>query len=319
MSLSELSDKIRFYERIFGHGQLTKNQKDFSVCCPICNPKNKLKKKLVIRVKDDVCHCWTCGYRSHSLASLIIRFSSRSELEYYKQHYKRFTKIPQEVEEIKLEIPKNSQLIVNSYQNYKFKNHYNYLKQRNVTEEDMWRYKIFVSSCFEWRNRVIVPSFCSEGKLNFYVGRAIDNNWQRYKNPDCNKDIIFNELLLDWKSPLVICEGVFDCFNCGENTTCLLGSDLNENSQLFTQILLNDSKIILALDHDMLFKKTINIYKKLKNYNISSSIVILPEGKDPGELSKEEFKTLKENAISPDWQELYKLKVKHLSGTRLTL
>ena len=61
------------------------------------------------------------------------------------------------------------------------------------------------------RRRVIIPSFDSEGFLNYFTARAIDESTRKYVNPKVKRtDIIFNELNVDWKKELVIVEGPFD-------------------------------------------------------------------------------------------------------------
>ena len=39
-------------------------------------------------------------------------------------------------------------------------------------------------------NRIIIPSYDSDGKLNYFVGRDIDNSKLKYKNPPVSKDVI---------------------------------------------------------------------------------------------------------------------------------
>ena len=44
---------------------------------------------------------------------------------------------------------------------------------------------------------------------------------------------LFNEITLDWKKPITLVEGPVEIFNAGDNSTCILGSSLNENYILF--------------------------------------------------------------------------------------
>ena len=125
--------------------------------------------------------------------------------------------------------------------------------------------------------------------------------------------IIFNEIAIDWSDKLVICEGPFDAFKCGDNVTCLLGSELNENSYLFNQILVHNTHIALALDTDMRQKKVPQIANKLAEYNIEVDIIELGDHKDPGTMSKKEFKNcLTNSATKPTWESEFLRKINSL-------
>ena len=63
---------------------------------------------------------------------------------------------------------------------------------------------------------------------------------------DPDKNIIFNELYVDWDSDLVITEGIFDAIKAGPNSIPLLGSTVRENSKLFQKIIKFD---LSTLDH----------------------------------------------------------------------
>ena len=105
-----LSDKIKFYESIFGRGRISGNGKNFDVRCPICSPKDLTKKKLAIRTTDDANHCWTCGWKARSLVPLLRKYGTQEHLNAYKQLTgKGSNLVTAEVEAIKkVELPKDS-------------------------------------------------------------------------------------------------------------------------------------------------------------------------------------------------------------------
>ena len=113
-----------------------------------------------------------------------------------------------------------------------------YCQARGLSQDDLWFFKIGTSDENRWRRRVIVPSFDVHGQLNYFVARAIDENRRpKYDNPDVDRvPIIFNEINVDWSKRVILCEGAFDAFKCGENAIPMLGSDLNEQSALFNAI-----------------------------------------------------------------------------------
>lgn len=312
--MQSLSEKCKFYESVFGKGHLAANGKNFGVRCPIptCHShKDSSKRKLVIRVEDDVNHCWSCGWKAHTLAPLIKKYGTQAQLNRYRDEFMpedvraRLRYIDVDNDKKPLELPKDFRLLtLASLSDPDVLAAWTYLKKRNVTRRDAWYFKLGVSGEHRWRRRVIMPSFDWEGKLNFYVGRSVDE-WDKrpkYDNPEDDKlSIVFNEINIDWKRRLVICEGPFDLMKCGENAVPLLGSDLNEESRLFSQIIANCTPIALALDGDMWATKAPRIAKKLQEYAVDVALVDVREWGDPGKMTKQQFKAAVEAAKEPTW------------------
>ena len=107
----------------------------------------------------------------------------------------------------------------------------------------------------------------------------------RYKNPNASRDIIFNELNIDWDSDVILVEGVFDAIFAG-NAVALLGSTLREESRLFQHIIQNDSSVFIALDPDA-EKKAMRIARTLLKYDVEVWKIDLPEGEDVSSIGKE--------------------------------
>mgnify|MGYP005631781647 CR=1 FL=1 len=42
---------------------------------------------------------------------------------------------------------------------------------------------------------------------HYFVARTYNGDAYKYKNPNASKDIIFNELFIDWNTDLVLVEG----------------------------------------------------------------------------------------------------------------
>lgn len=328
MAVVSLSEKVRFIESAFGGGKLARNGKNIDVRCPICAPLDHSKKKLAIRVDDDRNHCWTCGWRAHTLAPLIRKYVGLEKLAEYREKFvpdseKNRRCFTIDVEEQKVvELPKDFRLLVTaSSSDPDAKAAWRYVLDRGLTERDMWHYKLGTSDDVRWRRRVIVPSFDSRGSLNYFVARAIDKKRKpKYDNPDFDKlPVIFNELNIDWSQQLVICEGVFDMFKCGDNTIPLLGSDLNEESATLNAILIHNTPVALALDSDMWDTKTLKIAKRLAGYNIDVVLVDTRSFEDPGNATKEQFKEALSTALEFDWSSSLKTKLRRASKTTLSM
>ena len=147
----------------------------------------------------------------------------------------------------------------------------------------------------DYEGRIIIPSFDTSGYANYFIARSFNNHWMRYKNPDASRNIIFNELNIDWDSDVILVEGVFDAIFAG-NAVALLGSTLREESKLFQHIIQNDSSVFIALDPDA-EKKAMKIARTLMKYDVEVWKIDLTEGKDVAELGSTAFKSLKENAV----------------------
>lgn len=325
MSVISISEKITFYEKIFGKGTLDRQGKNFSVRCPICEPVKKDKRKFTIRIEDDACHCWTCGFASRSLAKIIAKHGTRALMQEYKDKYcdddqqahEHFTG-DTDTEE-KLELPEGSCMLhLASKGNPDTRAVYRYLtEKRGLTDDDIWYYKICVSDAIRWRRKAIVPSFDANGELNYYVARAIDSNKQRYHNPRVDRlTVIFNELNVDWSSRLVICEGPFDMFKCGENATCILGSEFNNRHALFNKIVQHKTPVAVALDSDAQ-PKAHRIVRALSEYGIDVLIVDVGAHSDPGAMSKSEFEIALSSAHRVSWSRALLSRLSSISQVRL--
>lgn len=324
--LVTLTDKLKFIESAFGSIKLARNSKNADVRCPICAPSDRTKKKLAIRVEDDACHCWMCGFKARSLLPLLKKYGSRALVDDYvtrfMPHLAARAREPDETIPEELKLPADFRLLaVASRMQPDIRIALHYLTfNRKLSEEDIWFYKMGVSDELRWAHRIIVPSFDRDGKLNYFVARAIDKKRRpKYDNPDHDKiNMIFNEINIDWTKPVTLCEGVFDSFKCGENAIPLLGSDLNEQSAVFDALLTHMPTVNVALDADMMSTKVLKMMKKLQSYDLEAKFVNVSEYGDPGEMSKDQFKAALAEAKSLSWDDSFKMKVSgSLSSSRI--
>lgn len=321
-----LTDKIQFYESIFGKGRLSGNGKNFDVRCPNCAPTDSSKKKLAIRTSDDANHCWICGWKSRSLLPLLKKYGSNEHIKAYKNMLginSNIGVITAEIEEIqKIELPKDFCLLtLGSSRDPDVKATWNYLNSRGLTEKDAWYFKFGFSNEARWKRRVIMPSFDDSGKLNYFVARAIDKDKKpKYDNPDVDKNpIVFNEINIDWTKRLVLCEGPFDLVKCPENSTSMLGSDLDERHELFNKILYHNTPIALAMDGDMWQSKMPKLVKKFQEYDIDTTVVDVREWGDPGNMSKKEFLNALSLAKHFEWNDMFSNKLDKAFKTHLRI
>jgi len=301
------TQKIELISKCFGRYSLSGDEKNISIVCPYCTEKGKktTKKKLSIDLESGIFHCWVCESKGRNVGRTALKFAPN------KDFAKKLVNIygglkKEEVEEIKEEkpkLPEDFKLITNLQGKdiLKYKYHIKYLKDRGITKEHCHKMCIGVSEDFQFLNRVIFPSFDINGELNYFIARSIDpNNTFRYKNCSVSrKDVIFNHFNLDFTKELFLVEGVFDMINTPSNTTCILGSWLDESYELFKVIATNKTPVVLCLDPDAR-SKAYKIMEKFNTYCIPAKIS-LHDKKDFGDMSREEISYHVENAKHLDF------------------
>jgi len=169
-----------------------------------------------------------------------------------------------------------------------------YLRDRGISKQDILYWKIGYAVSGEYSGRVIIPSFNLDGNIDYFIARTYENDWKRYLNPPTPKDIIFNELYIDWSSDITIVEGVFDAIKA-KNAIPILGSTLREGSRLFRELIKNDPAIYIALDPDA-EKKAEKLINTLLAYDAEVYKIPIPAEKDVGDMSNEEFLERKKDA-----------------------
>ena len=273
--------------------------------CPKCEHH---KKKLSINLEKGVYKCWVCDYHGRSIRRMIRFYGSHVQLSDWLElmdqveitsfEEQLFAEEVEEVEEI-ISLPDEFVSLTNKDildSNFMVRN---FLNKRGITKEDIVRWKMGMCTSGEFASRVIVPSFGSEGRCNYFVARTYANNFKKYMNPPVSKNIIFNELYIDWDSDLSIVEGVFDAIIAGPNAIPILGSTLRENTKLFQEIVKNDTTVYIALDPDA-ERKSLFLINSLLSYGVQVYKVDIAPYSDVGEMTKQEYKKRKNNAVLMD-------------------
>jgi hypothetical protein len=283
------TEKIRFIRGIFRDIHVSRDGSDCAVPCPNC--KTPDKKKLSINVETWKYHCWVCGIKGSNLRSVLKEYFSPETVSAFRE---RFGGNEDEIvsESIPVDVVTMPEgvipvAMVANAKNPNYRACYNYLMKRGLTERDLWYWKICVSKENRFERRVIIPSFDSDGDLNYYVSRSIDKDTKpRYINSKANKtEIIFNDLMIDWTQPISIVEGVFDAINLGQNAIPILGSYLPQTAALFAKIVANNSSVVLALDPDVQ-DKSHKIASDLYKFGIDIKQASIAGYKDIGEMPR---------------------------------
>lgn len=256
--------------------------------CPVCAQEKGLDKgdgkgNLEINYYRHVYKCWSCG-ETHGtqgpLGKLFDRFGTKKQKKVYNL-IKPEEKKQEDKKRPKLRLPEGYMSFADS--NPRFIPHIEakrYLTSRGIGEDIIEKYKIGYTVTGDFAYRIIVPSYNTEGVLNYFIARAWVNKKMKYKNPSVPKDeIIFNEYMIDWEKDIFLVEGVFDSFFL-ENSVCMLGKKI---SSLLFETIYNNAKgnIIICTDGDA-WEDGLKIYHELNGGTLYNKIKIvrLPSDKD---------------------------------------
>lgn len=294
-----IKKKIKILYNIFG--DYHKSRDEFLFHCPKCNHH---KKKLSINLDKDKYKCWVCDYRGNTISRLVRRWGSFSQQQNWSEltsdfNPTAFENLFSDIEEVEekqtIELPTEFNTLATNNGSLTSLPAKKYLRTRGVNKEDILKWKIGFCSHGEFKDRIIIPSFDADGDLNFFIARSYSGDWKKYKNPRVSKNIIFNELYVDWTSDLTIVEGVFDAIIAG-NSVPILGSTLSEKHKLFEKIVENDTPVYVALDPDA-ESKALKLIQKLIQYDVEVYKVKIEPYNDVAEMSKEEYQKRKSEAI----------------------
>jgi hypothetical protein len=174
-----------------------------------------------------------------------------------------------------------------------------YLTRRGLGHSEIVRYKLGYAEDGPYRNRIIIPSFDRYGELNFVVGRSIYDSDMKYKHGRYDKDIIFNDYMIDWSRPVTLVEGPFDMMKAGSNAIPIMGVFLNPQSKLFQRIVERSSSVYLALDNDVPHN-VLRISEDMIRHGVEVRVISWRGFKDPGDMPLGMLESLKPAASRID-------------------
>ena len=272
-------------QKLLGRYQEHKNDETVFYC-PFCNHH---KMKFVVNLRTQKWHCWVCNAKGRALFHLLKRVNaSKSQIsEILTLIGDLKFNIADGKQNESLALPKEFKPLWEESSELLYKHSINYLSKRGIGRVDILRYGIGYCDSGSYVNRVIIPSYDSFGKLNYFVARDIfPNSKLKYKNPSVSKDTVIFELFVNWRRSVVLCEGVFDSIAIRLNAIPLLGKF--PSNSLIKKILENKVKeIYVALDRDAKID-SIKLVDKLLGYGIKVHRLDM-KGNDPSDLGFKGF------------------------------
>jgi DNA primase len=291
-----MDEKLSIITGFLGKSYKSNNEHLFQ--CPFCKHH---KRKFSVNIQRGVYKCWICDQKGRNLYRLVRKFGSQKDRDAWKAFsgektdLNDFESLFGEEEEDNfeqiVEMPPNFHTLTG---NCKFKAPLRYLEGRNISRRDILKWKIGFCSDGPFKGRIIIPSFNENGDLNYFIARTFTDDYRRYKNPPVSRDIVFNELYIDFDKEVTIVEGAFDAVKA-DNAVPILGSTIRETSRLFKKIVQNNTPVLLALDPDAKYKAN-NIKRLFFKYGIEVRELQYDDERDVGDMSKEEVKKLSQEA-----------------------
>lgn len=242
--------------------------------------------------------CWVCQTRGRTIRSLLTQLKTpRDQAQEILKYLPKGAQIQYKQISI-LELPKEYQPLYSASNTSVIANLVKkYLYERGLTDNDFIKYSIGYATTGEFGGRVIIPSYSGSNQLNYFVARAYDGNYFKYKNPEASKDIIFFENLINWDAPIILCEGVFDAMAIRRNAIPILGKSIS--TALYKKILTSSvNDIYVALDTDAR-DRALQIAEQFLNQGKRVFLINLPD-KDPSEMGFKAFTELIQSAEELD-------------------
>jgi len=240
--------------------------------CPKCKHH---KRKMSVNVEKNVFKCWICDFRGTDLIKVITNNDLKSKWRQLTQQVDvtRFSELSemfysedsnQSVDYV--ELPEHFSTLTTHKLSSTGQRAKTYLLSRGVTHKHIMMYKMGFCYHGTFSNRIIIPSYDSNGVLNYFIARSFNDKAYKYKNPKCSKDVVFNDIFIDWEQPITLVEGFFDSIKY-DNSIPILGSTLNVKSQLFKKIVDRCKTVYICLDKDAK-RKELKIIKNLLDFGV---------------------------------------------------
>jgi len=288
------------------NGRKLKKQNEYMYWSPFISHH---KPKLQINVQTQKWHCWVSNVGGRTLFQLLKKIGAS------KQHFDELRELVDDkyyvntkIHEAKTirSLPNEFKSLCNGGDSIVKRHALNYLYKRGIDDSDILKYNIGYCDDGLYSNRIIIPSYDADGKLNFFVGRDFYSSKMKYRNSPTTKNIIGFDLFINWDEPIILCEGVFDAMAFKRNAIPLFGKNVMSNLQ--KKIIETKVKVIyLALDNDAL-EDTIKISEYFINNGIDVRMMKFKE-KDPSEIGFESLLYLINKTTKTKFSDLMRLKL----------
>jgi len=312
LSHHEKQQVINILDDVLGPGTSLKGDEQAHYC-PFCHHH---KKKLQVNLQTQQWHCWVCDAKGKRIQRLLRRLHVDSRkvkkiYEIYGDDYVVYSNDTEE-EKVELRLPNEFQSLLKEPKgiNPLFRKVKEYARKRGISEGDIKRYNIGYCDSGHYANRIIIPSYDRDNRLNYFIARSVfDEEKFKYKNPPVSKNVIMFENQINWNEPITLVEGVFDAMAVKRNAIPLLGK--------FVPKTLNDTiyekevkSINILLDEDAQ-EQALYYTMQFQNQGITTKN-IKPSDKDASDMGFSQVNTILKNTEETNFGDIISQKLKGL-------
>jgi DNA primase len=301
---------VTLVNSVLGTGKATARN-NYAYSCPFCNHhKPKLEVNLTENKQgNNPWHCWACNKKGKTIYNLFKAINvDISKLNEAKSLIKnsKFFKYTKSDNVVKLP-PEFISLDTVDYSDIMGRHALAYLKKRNISKNDILKYNIGYCKSGLYSNMIIIPTYDEDGRLNYFTARSFEKeSYVKYRNPSVSRDIIPNEHFINWKLPIILCEGLFDAIAIKRNAIPLLGKNIQ--SELMKKIVSSYvKKIYIALDKDAI-KQALHFCEQLMMEGKEVYFVDMQD-KDPSEMGFTNFTKLIQKTVPMTYSSLLEQKL----------
>lgn len=313
LSQHDKQQVITILDEVLGVGTSLKNDEQAHYC-PFCHHH---KKKLQINLKTQYWHCWVCDAKGRKIQRLLKRLHVDSRklkkiYEIYGDDYIVYSKDTED-EKVELRLPNEFQSLLKVPKgkiNPVYRKALKYAKERGITKDDIRRYNIGYCDSGHYANRIIIPSYDSDNRLNYFIARSVFSEEKfKYKNPPVSKNVIIFENQINWNEPITLVEGVFDALAVKRNAIPILGKFVPK--KLNDAIFKNGVKgINILLDEDAQ-QQALQYTMQFTNQGISTKNIV-PSDKDASDMGFSEVNSKLKESTKTDFSDIISQKLKGL-------
>jgi DNA primase len=273
---------VNLLNRVLGDsGVKLKKQNEFMYWSPFITHH---KRKLQVNIQTQKWHCWVSNTGGRNLFQLFKRVNASREqfnelVELVGEP--KYSRVKKQDKKDLVRLPDEYKPLWNGGDGIVKRHALTYMYKRGFTDDDILKHNIGYCDEGKYSNRIIIPSYDSDGQLNFFVGRDFYKSKLKYLNSFTSKDVIGFDLFINWDEPIILCEGVFDAMSFKRNAIPLFGKTMSK--RLHKKILQQKvKKVFLALDDDAQLD-AMKISEKLMNEGIDVRKIDLKNG-DPNDI-----------------------------------
>ena len=273
---------VNLLNRVLGDsGVKLKKQNEFMYWSPFITHH---KRKLQVNIQTQKWHCWVSNTGGRNLFQLFKRVNASREqfnelVELVGEP--KYLRVKKQDKKDLVRLPDEYKPLWNGGDGIVKRHALTYMYKRGFTDDDILKHNIGYCDEGKYSNRIIIPSYDSDGGLNFFVGRDFYKSKLKYLNSFTSKDVIGFDLFINWDEPIILCEGVFDAMSFKRNAIPLFGKTMSK--RLHKKILEQKvKKVFLALDDDAQLD-AMKISEKLMNEGIDVRKIDLKNG-DPNDI-----------------------------------